>query len=172
MKIGETVTFHTSFTPSRLTQTHKHTAQMPTHSSPKACERTGPHIHTWSSSKGENNYFAKGHNCDPWLVFKTLSLNLNHPSSSSLPLVKWKCPLLRLIQRSLPQCLHRSFQLILQHCLTQTPSLNFPNRCAKNLLSPMTNQAPLCVIVLQDAVKCKTRSVAISICVQTLVLSA
>jgi len=78
--------------------------QMPTHSpkSMSAHTSTHPHIHTWSSSKGVNNYFAKGHNCDPRLVFKALSLNLNHPSSPSLPLVKWKCPLFGLIQRSRP----------------------------------------------------------------------
>lgn len=89
MKRGETVTFHTSLATSRFTRTHTH---MPTHSTP-AGVHTRPHIHIWSSSKGVNNYFAKGHNCDPWLVFKALSLNLNYPSSPSPPLVKWKCPL-------------------------------------------------------------------------------
>lgn len=76
--------------------------QMLTRCLPKAWACTHPHIPTWSSSKGVNNYFAKGHNCDPWLVFKALSLNLNYPSSPSLPLVKWKCPLFGLIQRSQP----------------------------------------------------------------------
>lgn len=87
---------HPSFPVHSNTHTYTHSDVL----SLRACAR--PHIHTWSSSKGVNNYFAKGHNCGPWLVFKALSLNLNHPSSSSLPLVKWKCPLFWLIERSQP----------------------------------------------------------------------
>ena len=108
--------------PDSLKHTHTHRCL---HSLCQMRVRAHPHIPTWSSSKGVNNYFAKGHNCDPWLVFKALSLNLNHPSSPWLPLVKWKCPFLGLIQRSQPWCLLPGLQLILPHSMTQTPSLNF-----------------------------------------------
>lgn len=74
------VAFLTSFAASQFTQSCRQIAD-------------GPHpecvcVHTWSSSEGVNNYFAKGQNSDPSLVFKALSLTLNHQSSLQLP--QWR----------------------------------------------------------------------------------
>lgn len=73
-------------------------------------KRSHTHTHEHPIVRGVNNCFAKGHNCDPRLVFKALSLNLNYPSSPPLPLVKWKRLPLGLIQRSHPPCLRRGLQ--------------------------------------------------------------
>lgn len=92
MKRGETVTFHTSLTPSQFTETH---TDADTLLAKSMCAHMTSHPHLIVQEV--NNCFAEGHNCDPWLVFKALSLNLNYSSSPLLPLVKWKCPLFRLI---------------------------------------------------------------------------
>lgn len=95
----------------------KHTA-----SKLKAQTQTHPshiHTHTWWSFSRVNNYLAKGHHCHPWLVFKGLSLNFNH-TFPQLCLVKWKCPLCWMIQRSETWCLHHNLQITLSYWLTQT----------------------------------------------------